>query len=238
VISWVMAITVFITGADRGLGEALVTAWAGRGANVFAGVMDSRLAGTERTQGGGWIERLALDVSDGPSVDRAVRPVQLPLDILVNNAGILGNIDTTVLDALDFEEMERVYNVNALGSLRVTQALLPRLMEGQTRTVVNISSEAGSIGQCGRTGWFAYAMAKAALNMQSALVHNTLRHYGGRVLVLHPGHVRTFMRGAEDVTGVLSPAEAAQAVLANVERPWKAAEHPAFLGPLGEELPW
>jgi NAD(P)-dependent dehydrogenase (short-subunit alcohol dehydrogenase family) len=135
--------------------------------------------------------------------------------------------------------MARVYNTNALGTLRVTQAFLPHLMAGTLKLVVNVSSEAGSIGLCHRDSWYAYAMAKAALNQQSALVHNLIRPRGGRVLVLHPGHVRTFMRGHEDTTGALTPAEAAERLAANVERFGAVTgPHPEFRGPDGEALPW
>jgi NAD(P)-dependent dehydrogenase (short-subunit alcohol dehydrogenase family) len=219
-------VRIFVTGADRGLGEALVDAWRAQGHQVWAGVLNPSPGGTP------------LDVADIESVRRAAAAMG-PIDLLVNNAGILGDIDTSAWDALDFDEMLRVYNVNVLGTLRVTQAFLPRLMEGEGKLVVNISSEAGSIGQCHRDRWYAYAMAKAALNQQSALIHNLLRPTGGRVLVLHPGHVRTFMRGQEDTTGTLSPAEAAERVLANVDRFGAAAgERPEFRGPDGEALPW
>jgi NAD(P)-dependent dehydrogenase (short-subunit alcohol dehydrogenase family) len=82
-------------------------------------------------------------------------------------------------------------------------------------------------------------MAKAALNQQSALVHNLLRPQGGRVLVVHPGHVRTFMRGTEDTTGALTPAQAAERLVANVERfGLVSGPRPEFRGPDGEALPW
>ena len=218
---------IFVTGADRGVGKSLVEAWTARGHEVFAGVLDPSLPG------------IPLDVSDVESVRRAVQAVTGPLDILVNNAGILGDIETAAWDLLDFDEMLRVYNVNVLGTLRVTQAFLPRLLAGEGRLVVNVSSEAGSIGACTRDRWYAYAMAKAALNQQSALIHNLLRPRGGRVLVVHPGHVRTFMRGHEDTTGALTPAEAAERLIANVERFGSVSgPHPEFRGPDGEALPW
>lgn len=213
---------------------------AARGARVFAGVLDPSLVGTEENSSGGEIHRIALDVSDGPSVAGAaelVRSYGQSLHILVNNAGILGDIDSTLFDPLDFDQMLRVYNVNALGSLRVTQAFLGLLLAGPRRLVVNVSSEAGSLGACARSSWYAYAMAKAALNMQSCLVHNLIKDQGGRVLVVHPGHVRTFMRGEEDTTGALSPGEAAQRLWANIERP-PGSEGVEFRGPEGERLPW
>jgi NAD(P)-dependent dehydrogenase (short-subunit alcohol dehydrogenase family) len=225
---------VFITGADRGLGLALANAWTERGAEVLAGVLGERADDAAPA-----VKTVHLDVSSDESVRQVVLGVTGPIDLLINNAGILGDIDHTAFDSLDFDEMARVYNVNVLGALRVTQAFLPRLLEGSLKLVVNISSEAGSIGLSSRNSWYGYAMAKAALNNQSALIHNLLRPQGGRVLVLHPGHVRTFMRGQEDTSGALSAEEAALRVLANIDRFGSVTGNlPEFRGPDGELLPW
>ncbi len=227
---------VLVTGADRGLGESIATLFAERGHQVFAGVLQAVGEGT------GSFHRIHLDVSSDTSVAHALVEVQARtdhLDVLINNAAVLGDTSRSALEPLDFEEMLRVYNVNTLGALRVSQAFLPLLLAGQEKQIVNVSSEAGSIGTCWRDRWYAYAMSKAALNMQSVLLHRLLRGYGGQVVVCHPGHVRTFMRGTEDLTGSLSPREAAQRLLANVERAkLLSSEVPAFWGPEGETIPW
>ena len=202
---------VFISGTDHGLGASLAEAWADRGARVFAGVL--RLPPGDRPEPraeGGTIRRVVLDLSSDDQVAQAAAIVRQSvghLDLVVNNGAILGDITRTAFEPLDFNEMARVYNINVLGTLRLTQALLPLLLAGPTKLLVNISSEAGSISSCNRQSWYAYAMSKAALNMQSALLHNLIRDKGGRVLILHPGHVRTFMQGAEDVAAVLTPDE-------------------------------
>lgn len=236
-------LTVFISGTDHGLGASLAEAWADRGALVFAGVLrPSSLPSPERRANGGLIRRLVLDLASDAQVEQAVASVREfsdQLDVVVNNGAILGDIARTAFEPLDFDEMARVYNINVLGTLRLTQAFLPLLLKGEEKLVVNISSEAGSIGTSTRKNWYAYAMSKAALNMQSALVHNLLREKGGRVLVLHPGHVRTLMQGAEDILAALTADEAARLVLANIDRSGRIdGERPLFLGPEGEVLPW
>jgi len=234
--------TVFISGTDHGLGASLAATWADRGALVFAGVLRFPSSPVELRAQGGEIRRIVLDLSSDAQVAQALAAVRQSVDhfdVVVNNGAILGDITKTAFDPLDFDEMLRVYNVNVLGTLRLTQALLPLLLAGPQKLIVNISSEAGSIGSCHRQNWYAYAMAKAALNMQSALIHNLIHDQGGRVLVLHPGHVRTFMQGAEDVDAVLTADEAARLVLANVDRSGSiAGERPLFLDPQGETLPW
>ena len=129
--------------------------------------------------------------------------------------------------------------VNAIGALRVTEAFWPLLAKGSGRLIVNISSEAGSIGQCGRDGWFGYGMSKAALNMMSAQFHNAVRPHGGRVLVLHPGWVRSYMKGELDAEAALSPEESAAALIKLIDaRGGEAHAQPLFLDWKGDALPW
>ncbi len=228
--------TALVTGADRGLGEALARRLAASGWRVFAGVLSPPSAAA------GNIQPIVLDVGSDASVAQAFREVSAStghLDLLINNAAVLGDITRVLPEPLDFPEMLAVYNVNTLGALRVSQAFLPLLLAGRDKQVVNVSSEAGSIGTCRREGWYAYAMSKAALNLQSALLHRILRRHGGQVVVCHPGHVRTFMQGHEDQTADLSPDEAARKLLANVDKARSlSSDLPAFLGPDGETIPW
>ena len=159
---------VLVTGADHGLGEAVATLLAGNGHHVFAGVLN----GAPGRHGNLW--RLGNDTSVGQMLSE-VKQHAGHLDVVINNAALLGNTANGPLDGLDMEEMARVYNVNTLGALRVSQASLPLLLTGGAKLIVNISSEAGSVGTCWRESWYAYAMSKAALNMQSALLHASAR---------------------------------------------------------------
>lgn len=135
------------------------------------------------------------------------------LEILFNNGAILGDITSTIKDVLNFEEMEQVFRVNALGSLRMSNTFIDHIMRSESKLIVNISSEAGSIGSCWRTSWYGYCMSKAALNMQSQLIYNEIVPQGGKVLVIHPGHVQTYMQGKLDTDGKLTPCEAAEHIL-------------------------
>ena len=97
------------------------------------------------------------------------------LDVLINNAAIIGQKDAAIDDALDFGDMLSVYNVNALGALRVAQSVLPLLRAGEIKRIINISSEAGSMAARVRRGQrtrYAYCASKAALNIQSILLQN------------------------------------------------------------------
>lgn len=231
-----MSRTVFITGAGRGVGLALAQACAARGDRVFAGVHH----GTPDLGPG--ITTLPLDVADTESVEACARAVAGDagsVDLVINNAAILGPLDRGTEGVLDYAAMARVYDTNALGPLRVSQLFWPLLAAGRGKLIVNISSEAGSIAGCGRDGWFGYGMSKAALNMASAQFHNAIRPQGGRVLVVHPGWVRTYMQGKLDEAAELSPEESATGILAVIDaRGTEVHERPLYLQWNGEPLAW
>ncbi|MCR5031621.1 MAG: SDR family NAD(P)-dependent oxidoreductase [Lachnospiraceae bacterium] len=210
-----------VTGCDHGVGLSLVKELLIRGYQVLA----VRIRKEEHTvddlmaEYPGKLTIVTADIGKDEEVEtirERAEQVFPRLDLLINNAGILGDMTRTVADHPDFEEIKQVFNVNALGTLRVTCALIDLLLKGEQKLIVNISSEAGSISECTRDAWFGYCMSKAANNMQGALVHNWFKKRGGTVIQMHPGHVRTFMRGYEDTTGKVSPDESAEGILHTV----------------------
>ncbi|ULL18477.1 SDR family NAD(P)-dependent oxidoreductase [Paenibacillus sp. H1-7] len=234
----------FVTGADHGLGYAFAEGLLERGYSVFAGQYLADKGDLDQL-GEKYPDQLTLvplDISSSDSVTTAVekaRELTDRLDLLINNAAILGDIRAKVTEPLDIEEIQEVFNVNTLGTLRVTNALTPLILQSETKLIVNISSEAGSIATCWRESWFAYCMSKAALNMQSALIHNELKKLGGQVMVVHPGHVRSYMQGVLDEKGSLTPAESAGQILGLVGRHKEfMGDRPAFLNYKGEAMEW
>ena len=229
-----------VTGCDHGLGPALAEGLEALGWRVVRCALDGEEKLKERGNG---FSVLWMDISRDDSVRAAAAQASalLPrLDLLVNNAGILGDMEKTLGEDIDTREILGVFNVNALGTLRVTNALTPMLKRSQAPVVLNISSEAGSIGTCWRHGWWGYCMSKAANNMQGAIAHNALRAYGGRVIQMHPGHMATYMRGHLDETARFTPSEAAGRILRTLFSPdLKAAdEHPLFIDLDGKEMAW
>ena len=233
-----------VTGCDHGVGLALAGQLMERGYTVAACRLDAKERQIDdlAAQTPGKINVFDVDIGRDDSVAalcEAVKSRFPALDLVINNAGILGHMESGPDAPLDFELMQRVINVNALGALRVTAGLLPLLRLGQQKTVVNISSEAGSIADCERVGWFGYCMSKAANNMQGTLIHNTLRREGGRVLQIHPGHVATYMRGHLDTTARITPEVSAAGILRVVlDTPRPVGDRPLYLDYTGKELPW
>ncbi|WP_151737528.1 SDR family oxidoreductase ['Paenibacillus yunnanensis' Narsing Rao et al. 2020] len=236
----------FVTGADRGVGFSLVKGLLERGYDVFAGQYAAAGDELERLEenSGGRLRRVPLDIGDGDSVSQALKSVAAVtdrLDILINNGAILGDMQATIEDELDYEELDKVFRVNALGALRMSNGLIGPILRSGSKLIVNISSEAGSIGSCWRTGWYAYCMSKAALNMQSHLIHNQIAPQGGKVMVLHPGHVQTYMQGKLDTEGKLTPDESAGHILALVDKrldPGYTGEGFTLIDYEGNTLPW
>ncbi len=100
--------------------------------------------------------------------------------------------------------------------------------------MVNISSEAGSVGQSGRDREFDYCMSKAALNMATRLLANHLQG-AARVFSLHPGWLRTDMGGAH---AALDPLETARESAALIEREARNSVGALFIDHTGAPLPW
>ncbi len=194
--------TVVITGAERGLGLCLVEAFLADGAVVVAG----KRAGDRNLRAlgerGGKLTIVQMDVADAASVRAAADWVAGrfgAIDVLVNNAAVFPPLKQVPLEGRDLGDgqLERAMQVNAFGPLRVTQRFLPLLEQGAGRTIVQVSSEAGSVARAWRSEEFEYCMSKAALNVQTRLLANALGPRGYRVVAVHPGWMRTDMGGPE-----------------------------------------
>jgi len=235
-----MTPSIFITGTDHGLGLSLTSVYASRGYRGFAG----RLG--EATELHQLAERfdsrvvpVAQDVTSGASIEQSVASVSSmtdQLDLLINCAGICPPDVRTPIDELDLYGgwFEKVMNVNAFGPVRVTQAFLPLLRRGTTRRIVMISSEAGSNAQNWRVGGFSYSMSKAALNRFSKTLHHALKDEGFRVLVIHPGWLRTKMSTPD---ADLDPDTPAAGIYDLSRRAWGPDEH-IYVDYMGKRFEW
>jgi NAD(P)-dependent dehydrogenase (short-subunit alcohol dehydrogenase family) len=235
-----MSDTVFITGADSGLGLALATRFLDAGFTVLAGCFGSPdLLRQLADRFPGRLTIVAQDVADLASVRRSVAEVAAAtdhLDILINNAGVCPPHAQALLPDLDLADghLQRVMEVNAFGPLRVIQQLFPFLEKGRLKRIVNISSEAGSIADCCRESWFAYCMSKAALNAESHLLQRWLKPRGFKVLAVHPGWMRTGMGGpGADIT----PDESARGIFALATRDGSLDDH-IYMDYTGKLMNW
>jgi NAD(P)-dependent dehydrogenase (short-subunit alcohol dehydrogenase family) len=235
-----MSRKVLVTGADAGLGLSLVKRFLQGGYAVFAGVRRSAADLNILVDVyGGLLTLVPLDVAEMDSVRAAARMVieqTDAIDIVINNAAIHLKQSQQPLEQLDLADLQlqQTMEVNAFGPLRVVQQFLSLLENGGQKLILNISSEAGSITGCGRESQFAYCMSKAALNMQSRILHNYLKPRGFRVLAVHPGWMRTNMGGP---AASISPDESAAGIFQLAKREWNA-DDPIYMDYVGQPLPW
>lgn len=211
--------SVFITGADRGIGLALCRCFLGNGWRVFAGrFMEewNELEGLQEEYGE-MLSLIRLDVGSRDSVEHAAEAVSAEtdcLDMLVNCAGIFqnGSSETTL----------RSLNINTLGPIRMVEAFLPLMEQGEKRLCF-FSSEAGSITLAHRKGDVSYCVSKTCLNMAVRLMFEHLQPQGYRFRLYHPGWVRTYMSGQKSTEGNFEPEETAEAAYEQFvsERNWE-----------------
>jgi NAD(P)-dependent dehydrogenase (short-subunit alcohol dehydrogenase family) len=239
----------FITGADRGLGLALCAGLLEKDWRVFAGqyIPEWPELAALADQFSGSLHPVSLDVSSIESTQAAAQTVTTMvdhIDLLVNNAGV--NSSTTerlIREPQDYAEMHRMYDINAVGPLRVVEAFLPLLDRGDLKRLCFVSSEAGSIDRCRRESWYGYCMSKTALNMAVKIMFNHLRPEGYTFRLYHPGWMRTYMGGSKNMAADMEPEEsAAQAIPFFLEtqddedrlvmRDWQGQEWPHLAGAL------
>jgi NAD(P)-dependent dehydrogenase (short-subunit alcohol dehydrogenase family) len=157
------------------------------------------------------------------------------LDLLVNNAGVSGGGTRDRYEAVDPDTMEHVFRVNTVGPHLMTRAFADLLRDADDgATVVNVTSQLGSIARTSGGGWHSYRASKAALNMCTRLQAADLTDDGVIVVAMHPGWVRTDMGGSN---ARLSTAESVAGML-EVVRSLTRDDAGQFLSYDGETLPW
>lgn len=218
--------TALITGANRGIGLELCRQLKTKEWEVIA---VCRRGSPELDQLGVRIESGVDVTSDEAVADLAHRLGGIRFHLLVNNAGILTRES---LEDMDVERIRQQFEVNALGPLRLTCALLPNLGHGSK--VILITSRMGSLGDNTSGSRYGYRMSKAALNIAGISLAHDLRERGIAVGILHPGYVRTGMTQYE---GYVDPPESAAGLIARIEE-LTLDTSGGFWHANGERLPW
>lgn len=222
--------TVLVTGANRGIGLELATQLKASGYRVI-GTARKPAEATELNALDVRVEQ--LDVTDTASVQALAERLQgEAIDVLINNAGISGPRPTSFAKT-DFDQIGLIFDVNSIGPMRVTQALLSNMEAGEGKTVVQISSVMGSIAS-NQGGYYGYRASKTALNMLNSSLAKELGPKGFTCVVLHPGWVKTRMGGASAPVEKTDSVAGLRAVIAGLE----AKDNGRFMDYQGKELPW
>ena len=219
--------TVVITGANRGIGLEYCRQYLSRGDTVIA---LCRTAGED-------LKSLACRVEEDIDVanDAVVAVVRerlkdIPhIDILINNAGLLSN---ETLDDLDYQRIRSQFEINTLGPLRITHALLDKLVAGSKLAIM--SSRMGSVADNTSGSRYGYRISKAGINIAGVSLAHDLSAQGIAVGILHPGYVRT------EMTGMNGHIDAEEAVIGLIQRidALSMENSGTFWHSNGEVLPW
>jgi short-subunit dehydrogenase len=179
---------VAITGASAGIGEALVRAWAARGASVTLVARRKEKLDRIAAEVGGttFVQAVDLSLPDRATDWIAVAEAALgPIDVLVNNAGVQ-TIGATAEGSV--ESGEEMLRLNVFTPMRLTRAVLPGMLARRRGTIVDIASMAAIAPM---PGMYYYNAAKGGLGNASEGLHGELLGTGVHVLTVYPGPVDT-----------------------------------------------
>lgn len=207
-----------VTGGNKGIGLQIAWQLAEAGLHVVIGARDAGRAAAalaELAQAGLTATTLPLDLDAPETHAAAARQLQAEhghLDVLVNNAGIF-DFEDAVPGKASIDAVRRVMEVNFIGTLAVTQAMLPLLRAAPEGRIVNVSTSLASLTLNGdptstyySQQFIGYNASKAALNMLTVQLHEELKETGIKVNSVSPGFVKTDLTGF----GAMTPEEGAR----------------------------
>jgi NADP-dependent 3-hydroxy acid dehydrogenase YdfG len=206
--------TAVVTGASSGIGAATARALAAAGYHVFCAARRAERIEALAAEIGG--TAVVTDVTSPASVEALAAAVGERLDVLVNNAG--GAFGLAPVAQADSDDWRRMYEVNVIGLMQVTRALLPALIASGAGAIVNVGSTAGRIAYEGGAG---YTAAKHGTQVVTETLRLELWDQPVRVMEIAPGMVRTEEFGLVRFDG---DEERADAVYAGVAEPLVAED--------------
>jgi NAD(P)-dependent dehydrogenase (short-subunit alcohol dehydrogenase family) len=203
-----------VTGANKGIGFGIARELAKAGMIVLLGARHSALGEEAATKLRGEkldVRFVQLDLVRPETIAAAAAGIEAQfggLDVLVNNAGIADRSDGPPGTA-DLSAVKRIMETNFLGTLAVTQAMLPLLRKAKAARIVNLSSGLGSLEKNSDPDWafaafklMGYSASKAALNMMTVQLAYELRDTTIKVNSVSPGFIATDMndhRGTQTI---------------------------------------
>ncbi len=207
---------MFLTGALGGLGKALTEVYLQAGYQVYGGdlVKDAKIYDELNRKYGNRFELFNVDVSSTKSIFSLAQKLKErteKLDVVINAAGILTPNSAKVIEEFDIDQALKVLDINTLGPLRITKALLSMVEKSEDKLIINISSEAGSLTAHNPNyiSRYDYCISKAGVNMQTVLLQRYLKPRNIKMIAIHPGWLKTSMGG---VNAIVEPIESARGI--------------------------
>lgn len=177
-----------VTGAGRGIGQAIAETLSSRGATVIAADLDESSAQLVAARLGGEAAAMSVDVADKASVHTMIAETIAAhgrIDVLVNNAG--WDKAGPFVES-DPDDWQRAVNINLFGALNACHETLPHMIERRSGRIVNIASDAGRVGSSGEA---VYAAAKGGIIAFSKTIARESARYGINVNCVSPGPTDT-----------------------------------------------
>ena len=204
--------TALVTGANRGIGEAIVDALVAAGVKkVYAAARNISALAPLLDRHGSRVVPLQLDVTNGAEI-AAAAAAATDVDLLVNNAGVVGFSGGDFTDPKWIEAGRQEMEVNFLGAFAVTQAFAPVLAKNGGGAIANLNSVASFVSF---PILAAYSASKAATHSLTQVTRTMLRGQHTQVFGVYPGPIDTKMGEALPLEKA-SPADAARAIVAGI----------------------
>lgn len=192
--------TALVTGANRGIGKAIVEAFIQQGAaKIYLAVRNTDAVKPLLQEYGDKVAVVELDVADAASISRAAQ-IANDVQIVVNNAGVLKNataLDPAAIEALDFQ-----MQVNVVGLMRMAQAFAPVLKQNGGGAFVQLNSVASLRAF---PDFATYAASKAAAYSITQALKSQLAEQGTAVVSVHPGPIKTDMAADAGLVDIADP---------------------------------
>ncbi len=203
--------TALITGANRGIGLEFAQQLKEQGYYILGACRHPENAPELCALAD---EVFQLDVTNDTDITALKQKLgNRPIDLLINNAGTSGEQGVTVGN-VDRANFMNVLNVNCIGVVKLSDALLPNLEASEDKSILVISSHMGSISDNERGRSYAYRASKSALHCVMRSFAIDVEDKGIKVMLIHPGWVKTAMGGPDalvdvhtSVAGMLTQAE-------------------------------
>ncbi len=225
--------TVFITGANRGLGLEFCRQYLAAGWRVIATCREPRLAEKLDSLSGD-INVLQLDVTDFKEVEKTAKTLgSEKIDVLINNAGIYGSRETEFGET-DFDDWVDVFRVNTQAPLKIVESFVGLVASSEKKVIVSISSLLGSVMANDSGGQYVYRSSKAALNALNKCLAIDLAGKDIIAIVVSPGWVRTDMGGAN---AHLDPVDSVSGIRKLIDR-LTLGDSGRFFNHDGKSLDW
>lgn len=228
--------TVLITGTNRGLGLEFVKQYLEAGQKVIATARDPAQSAELQALRERYSKQLSLHALDVISADSRKQFAKAigdqPVHLLINNAGVHGGWGQ--LGKLNEEEWLKCLHINSIAPIKMVEALRANLANAEQATVAILSSKMGSIADNTSGGSYIYRSSKAALNAAAKSLAVDLEGEKIKVVILHPGWVRTDMGGPNGLIDPPTSIGGMRRVLANLT--WEQCG--SFIAYDGTVIPW